>query len=533
MGGDPTEIQSFLNAFPDLSPVDTWSIGNLGNPTLPDLLAYDAVILMNNNAFLDPTGLGNVLADYVDAGGGVTTTLASFASWANGLECVAVKNTAVAFNIFVAEPGFWTGDVPLVLYNAALFSSGGAVPWLDEDPKSGTVAAGATLPVDVIFDAGDLEPGDYYAHLIISSNDPDEPEVIVSPIHLKVKTDALIWLPPDVSAPNLAEKADQRGLTIDEVRNVTMFPTSHVELKAALEANGKTAHIKSSISASDLADVTYVFVALGVFPNNHVIKNSDPEAALLESYVAGGGKLYLEGGDVWYYDPKYLNGHDFGSTFRIRALSDGAGDLKPVLGHCFAEDMDFTYEGQNNFIDHIAPRDDDDDDDGDDGDNGSACTIHANDRPAYDCGVAYASPSDYRTIGNAFQFGGLQDNGSSSFTKTDLMAAYLDHFDSAESEKSSCALPEEIVLSQSFPNPFNGQTVIEYALPEAANVRLIIYNTLGQKVRTLLDETQAAGYKRVVWDGSNERGARVSSGIYFYQLEFGQRKLTGKMFLQQ
>ncbi len=95
------------------------------------------------------------------------------------------------------------------------------------------------------------------------------------------------------------------------------------------------------------------------------------------------------------------------------------------------------------------------------------------------------------------------------------------------------ALPEQFSLSPNYPNPFNAGTTIVYALPQEGSVRLVIYNMLGQMVRKLVHENQIAGHKRVLWDGNDERGLRVSSGVYFYRIEFGQQRLVGKMILQQ
>ena len=100
-------------------------------------------------------------------------------------------------------------------------------------------------------------------------------------------------------------------------------------------------------------------------------------------------------------------------------------------------------------------------------------------------------------------------------------------------ENAEAALPEKFALAQNYPNPFNAQTIIEYALPEAVGVRLVIYNVLGQLVRKLVDENQSAGYKRVLWDGRNELGAEVGTGVYFLQLNIGRQKFVRKMFLQQ
>ena len=86
-------------------------------------------------------------------------------------------------------------------------------------------------------------------------------------------------------------------------------------------------------------------------------------------------------------------------------------------------------------------------------------------------------------------------------------------------------------LQQNFPNPFNPETVIRYSLPRESQVRIDVYNILGQKVRTLVDRKEMAGPKSVTWDGENERGEQVSSGIYFYRLETEESAQTRKMLL--
>ena len=78
--------------------------------------------------------------------------------------------------------------------------------------------------------------------------------------------------------------------------------------------------------------------------------------------------------------------------------------------------------------------------------------------------------------------------------------------------------PTEFALHQNYPNPFNPQTNIPYDLAEAGDVVLRIYNLLGQEVRTLVRERQAAGRYNVQWSGVDDRGVSVSSGIYFYQV---------------
>ena len=94
-------------------------------------------------------------------------------------------------------------------------------------------------------------------------------------------------------------------------------------------------------------------------------------------------------------------------------------------------------------------------------------------------------------------------------------------------------LPETFVLHQNYPNPFNPTTNIRYALPQNVRVKLVIYNLLGEKVRTLVDANESAGAKQVTWDGLNDRGVRAASGVYVYRLEAGTFTATRKLMLMK
>jgi M6 family metalloprotease-like protein len=89
----------------------------------------------------------------------------------------------------------------------------------------------------------------------------------------------------------------------------------------------------------------------------------------------------------------------------------------------------------------------------------------------------------------------------------------------------------KLALHQNHPNPFNPTTTIAFTLPEGARVNLAIFNSKGELVRTLLDETMKEGYKETAWEGRNDRGNPVSSGVYFYRLTTGKKVLTKKMIL--
>jgi subtilisin family serine protease len=245
-GADPFEIQRLLKAFPDLATIDVRS-GYRPVPLLSTLLQYDAVLLDVNEPCLDVDALGDVLADYADAGGGVVETEVAFydrwtlhgrferdgyhplleerpgssssslgafdathpilagvtaatskvvkdvtpapgavvlAEWASGEPFVAVKGpNVVAVNVFLFGTGRWTGDVPLLLRNALAWAAGTHVGWLTADPSVGVVPPGGHADITLRFDAGGLSAGTHDAALVVRTDDPDEGQIAV-PVRL-------------------------------------------------------------------------------------------------------------------------------------------------------------------------------------------------------------------------------------------------------------------------------------------------------------------------------------------------------------
>jgi hypothetical protein len=105
--------------------------------------------------------------------------------------------------------------------------------------------------------------------------------------------------------------------------------------------------------------------------------------------------------------------------------------------------------------------------------------------------------------------------------------------DPGSSDSENSALPKAFILHQNYPNPFNPTTTIRYALPADSRVFLKVYNAAGQEVRTLVNTTQSAGEKKIRWDGTNNRGEKVGSGIYLYKLETADFVRTRKMILMK
>ncbi len=119
----------------------------------------------------------------------------------------------------------------------------------------------------------------------------------------------------------------------------------------------------------------------------------------------------------------------------------------------------------------------------------------------------------------------LSDDSSATVEDTVLVhVSEATGIDEAQMEN----LPKEFELSQNYPNPFNPVTTIQFAMPKAGHVKITVYNILGRMVATILDENVQAGYHKVVFDGS-----RLSSGIYFYQMQAkGFRKVKKFVLLK-
>ncbi|HPE34225.1 MAG TPA: C25 family cysteine peptidase [Bacteroidales bacterium] len=222
------------------------------------------------------------------------------------------------------------------------------------------------------------------------------------------------------SASVMAEALDQIGI-IYELN--TVFPT---EL-----------HLYSS-----------VFVCLGVYSGNHIL--SDSEGIMLAEYLNTGGRLYMEGGDTWYYDdPTVVHG-----MFGITGVSDGSGDLGTINGipGTFAEGLSYTYTGDNGWIDHLTA-------------SGSGFLLMQNVSPQYGTAVANDAGT-YKTIGASHEFGGLSGD------RVALMEAYLDFFG---------LLPPPL-LTQTIQIPAGWSGISSWLIPENADLTILFQDFLSDLI---------------------------------------------------
>jgi len=232
-GGEVTGLRAQLEAFPELQAVDVWDLSTA--PVPPATLAgYQAVLVAVNTSVFDPDLLGDALADYRDAGGGIVLTLASFvrgyevrgrmllesyspfllasgsvtaadlgahdagdpilaavgnlrgvlladplvapgarliASWSHGHPLVATRPGIVGLNLFTALPGYASGDVAVLLRNALLWSAGRS-PWLRPPVHRVSLPPGGESLLELVFDADGLGAGGYASELVLTPGDP-------------------------------------------------------------------------------------------------------------------------------------------------------------------------------------------------------------------------------------------------------------------------------------------------------------------------------------------------------------------------
>ncbi len=146
---------------------------------------------------------------------------------------------------------------------------------------------------------------------------------------------------------------------------------------------------------------------------------------------------------------------------------------------------------------------------------------------------SFASPvleqQPVAVLNNGFVFGTWIDNRNLGRG----FDVFLNHsqYTSTDVGGTEATLPKQFDLEQNYPNPFNPETVIRYSLRASEPVKLTVLNTLGQQVRTLVDDYQVAGTHTVTWDGRSSEGTSVASGIYFYRLQAGDYSETRKMTL--
>jgi len=138
---------------------------------------------------------------------------------------------------------------------------------------------------------------------------------------------------------------------------------------------------------------------------------------------------------------------------------------------------------------------------------------------------------DFTLVDNFVQADGSLPNNLWGYGKLDIFSSVTGQ--ATGMEVTNTVVASSIKLMQNYPNPFNPETTIKYSLPVASKIVLNVYNTLGQEVRSLVNDFQYSGLKTVKWDGRNNAGVSVPSGVYVYKIETNNFVQSKKMIMMR
>ena len=121
-----------------------------------------------------------------------------------------------------------------------------------------------------------------------------------------------------------------------------------------------------------------------------------------------------------------------------------------------------------------------------------------------------------------------------TYIETHFLKTNINQFGSyaifySENHQTQTLLPSEYILKQNYPNPFNPNTTIDYYMPEANNIDLVIYNLRGEKVRNLYSGYLNSGYHSTIWDGKSDSRFELPSGIYIVSFSFDSQIMNSKV----
>ena len=264
-----------------------------------------------------------------------------------------------------------------------------------------------------------------------------------------------------------------------------------------------------------------LFVCVGIYPNNYRILANSQEALVIEDFAQNsGGRVYLEGGDVWYWDPLY-GGHNFGPLFGINAIEDGTDNLGPVQGQIgtFTENMYFNYSGENDWIDHIQAS------------GSGAFNIFYDTNDNYYCGVA-RDAGVFKTVGMSFELAGLSD-GADPSTKSALLDSIMHFFGiyPVKVKEYLKSITKKEVFFDVSSNIIKDKSNIIFLLPRREKIIIEIKDISGRTLRRLINKTLPAGVYRISWDLLNIKGNKISSGIYFITFKSKEKEFVKKVII--
>ena len=349
------------------------------------------------------------------------------------------------------------------------------------------------------------------------------------------------------SDPNISESStysvstnDVDILVVDDDGGATYESYFVEELNQMPYVYGVVSINSGDLAGADLGSIEVIFWnCANVEPTIN-----DADRALLSQFLDNGGKLFLNGVDIAYElaDPTspyynfttlaffndYLHATYVKRQYTFLVVDGIPGDpitdgmaTVGLYGGTGASTINFA---TNDFANQINP-----------GDADAAPIFSFFNNPTDYAGIRAihnGSGGQGRVVLTTFGFETLADENIRALF-ADRVVTWLKSTTGIEDDRLA-GPATRFELKANYPNPFNPETHITYALPATAGdhqTTLVIYNQLGQKVRTLVNRTQSSGQYEVTWNGMDDAGNSVASGVYFYKLQYGPHQSVRKMLL--
>lgn len=295
--------------------------------------------------------------------------------------------------------------------------------------------------------------------------------------------------------------------------------------------------IAGSPKTTDLTEYNVVIWLTGDY-RDQLLTEDDIDA--LEGFLSEGRKLFLNGQGI----ASQLHASDsaFLADYLRATYRDSTFDWIPLVlpmegaistgAKGIAFSASGAYVANQTVFDHIYPA------------NGSIGEWKYHDMgQGEDYGIISYSDENYKLVYSTFGFESIISNRTSYESQQTLMTRIMDFFgalptDVADGDDMAINLPAQISLEQNYPNPFNPITNISYTITgisgnHVERTQLAVYNVIGQKVITLVDRYESPGKRTVTWDGRDDNGRPIASGIYFYRIIRGDMTQTRKMILMK
>jgi hypothetical protein len=462
------------------------------------------------------------------------------------------------YDVYAAKFGYLTGQQEVFIQVGANtgdfeleFAPSGLV--------SGTVvAAGSGLPLEASIKVFRGDTGDLYAEVTSDPGAGGAYSVALPYFNYTMLVRAYHHIPQSLEV-TIDEPNEQFDFVLEEtLANILILDDDDGDAElvkrdpvtGAVLASGGS----SSTDARSSAEIATDLVDLGFDITEETSATSDPQTwinydfiisasgndtapiasaayrAAIESWVAGGGKLLIEGGEVGY-DAASSPGYP---TFAANVLHivDWEHDSS---GNITIHDNEHPITTFPNVLGTIAC-------------NYSGWGDEDSNVPSPDAEMICAwssypslasvqiydddpDPTSCQIIYYAFNYAAADPVGRKNLLENSITYLIGDATTAIDGPSAAGAVPARHVLGQATPNPFNPVTRLTYGLPTEGTIELAIYNVAGQRVRTLADGVQTAGFHTVAWDGRDEGGRALASGMYFCRMHADGFERTTKLVL--